>query len=128
MLKETLISLFALILIVVGNNVTESYATDAINNLSNELQTLRTTVDEEEDYKKASEQANGVYNSWKDKYSKLAYFIEHNELEKVETALTQARSNIETEEKAEAVSQIDTTMFLLTHIQSKLSFELENIF
>lgn len=128
MLKETLIALFAFIMVVVGNSVTESYATDTINNLSNELQNLRAIVDEEEDYQKASKEANKVYDSWREKYSKLAYFIEHNELEKVETALTQARSNIETEEKAEAVSQIDTTVFLLSHIQSKLSFEWENIF
>ena len=129
MLKETLISLFSVILIVVGNSITGSYAKDSINNLSNQLQELRgITAIDDVNYKEAKDKADVVYSSWQERYNKLAYFIEHNELEKVETALTQARSNIETEEQSEAVAQIDTTMFLLSHIEHKLSFKLENIF
>lgn len=129
MLKEALISIIALALVIIGNSTTEAYTKDSIKALSGELQELRAmTATEDVDYGKAKSKADEVYNSWQERYNKLAYFIEHNELEKVETALTQARSNIETEEQAEAVSQIDTTMFLLSHIENKLSFELENIF
>ena len=69
-----------------------------------------------------------IYNNWEEKYTKLAYFIEHDELEKVEDGLTQIRSNIEMEEHQEAVVQLDSTMFILSHLEDKLEFKLENIF
>ena len=58
----------------------------------------------------------------------MAYFIEHNELEKVETNLTNIKSYIEEDELDMAISSIDEAEFILKHIKEKNSFNLENIF
>ena len=129
MLKETLISLFSIILIVVGNNVTQNYAKETMDDISNQLQELRQIETQEEvNNEEAKSKADEIYNNWEEKYTKLAYFIEHDELEKVEDGLTQIRSNIEVEQHEEATVQLDSTMFILSHIEDKLSFKLENIF
>ena len=129
MLKETLISLFSIILIVVGNNVTQNYAKETMDDIFNQLQELRQIETQEEvNNEEAKSKADEIYNNWEEKYTKLAYFIEHDELEKVEDGLTQIRSNIEVEQHEEATVQLDSTMFILSHIEDKLSFKLENIF
>ena len=129
MLKETLISIFSVILIIVGDTVTRGYANKALSNITEGLTNLREVIATEEvNYEEATNKMENVYSSWEEKYNKLAYFIEHDELEKVEDGLTQIRSNIEMEENQEAVVQLDSTTYILSHIEDKLAIELENIF
>ena len=61
-------------------------------------------------------------------YKKLAYYIEHDELEKIELYLTALKSNIETKEYNQAVVEVDSCIFILKHIEEKYSFNLQNIF
>ncbi len=136
MLKESLIAIFAIALIIIGNNVTHSYATEKMNSMSNNLEELRSILSEEastdspseEISEKAKSKMEGIFNYWKEIYSKLAYFIEHDELEKIEQGLTEIKGNIEMEEYQEAVVRTDATLFIIGHIEEKLAFELENIF
>ena len=65
---------------------------------------------------------------WENRYDKLAYFIEHDELEKVKTDLTALNSFIETKEYAEAISELDKCVFVLKHIEDKYAFNLQNVF
>ena len=62
------------------------------------------------------------------KHDKLAYFIEHDELEKVETDLVSIKSYIETQEYEQAVGELDKGAFVLKHIEDKYAFNLQNIF
>ena len=58
----------------------------------------------------------------------MAYFIEHDELEKVETNLTNIKTYIEVEDLNMAITSIDEADFILEHIKEKNAFNLENIF
>ena len=53
-----------------------------------------------------------IKKEWENRYNKLAYFIEHDELEKVKTDLTALNSFIETKEYAEANSELDKCVFV----------------
>ena len=59
---------------------------------------------------------------------KLAYYIEHDELEKVDTNLIGLKSYIETEEESDAVSELEKSVFVLKHIEDKTRMNLKNIF
>ena len=59
---------------------------------------------------------------------KLAYYIEHDELEKVDTAIITMKSYIETEDYSSAVAELDEGKFVLEHIQKKNAFNLQNVF
>lgn len=65
---------------------------------------------------------------WQEKHDKLAYFIEHDELEKVETELIVIKSYIETEDYEESISELDKGVFILKHIEDKYAFNLQNVF
>ena len=69
-----------------------------------------------------------IKKEWENRYDKLAYFIEHDELEKVKTDLTALNSFIETKEYAEAISELDKCVFVLKHIEDKYAFNLQNVF
>lgn len=69
-----------------------------------------------------------VKKDWESRHNKLAYYIEHDELEKVETNLVALKSFIDSNEYAEAVSELDKSVFILKHIEDKYDFNLENVF
>ena len=129
MVKEIVISTISVIAIVVGNNVTNSYANETLENINEEIKELRSVISTEEvNSEEAKEKIDGIFETWQEKQTKLAYFEEHDELEKIEQGLTEIRGNIEMEENQEAVVQADKTMFIINHLQEKLNLRLENIF
>ena len=58
----------------------------------------------------------------------MAVYIEHNELEKVETELTGLRSSIENEEYSDAQNELARAQYLLKHIEEKNKLSWKNIF
>ena len=78
--------------------------------------------------KKEERTKEEIKKEWENRYDKLAYFIEHDELEKVKTDLTALNSFIETKEYAEAISELDKCVFVLKHIEDKYAFNLQNVF
>ena len=74
------------------------------------------------------EKIDSLYKYWNNMYKKMAYYIEHDELEKIELYITALKSNVETEEYGQAVEKIDSCIFILKHIEAKYSFNLQNIF
>lgn len=80
---------------------------------------------EEEKIKK---QAEEIYKQWEKRHEKLAYYIEHDELEKVETQLVTIKSNVKTGNYEELISDIDEGSFILKHIEDKYAFNLQNVF
>ena len=74
------------------------------------------------------EDSNKVYDKWEDFDDKMAYYIEHDELEKVKTSLNVIKSCVEMKDYAESVEEIDRCMYILEHIHEKESLKLDNIF
>ena len=73
-------------------------------------------------------QAEIINNNWETKNEKLAYFIEHDELEKASNAIVEMKSHIETETYTDAIAELEEGIFVLQHIQERNSFDLKNIF
>ena len=129
MLKETIICIVIVIAIIFGNNTTQSYTKESVSELSSGLMSLRENLTQENiENEKIKDEAETVYEQWEEKHDKLAYFIEHQELEKVETQLIAIKSYIETQEYGELMNEIDKSVFLLKHIEDKYAFNLQNIF
>ncbi|MCI8444739.1 MAG: DUF4363 family protein [Clostridia bacterium] len=130
--KEIIICMVIVIVIIVGNIVTQNYTVKSVEKLSQQLEELKVDLKEvrekQEVSKQTKEKMERVQENWKERHNKLAYFIEHDELEKVEDNLTGIKSFIETQEYAEAISQLDKGVFILKHIEEKYDFNLENIF
>lgn len=129
MLKETIICIVIIICIIFGNNTTQNYTKESVGELSSGLMSLREKLIQDNiENKVVKEEIDKIYNNWQNRHDKLAYFIEHDELEKVETDLVAMKSYMETGEYEQAVGELDKGVFVLKHIEDKYAFNLQNIF
>lgn len=126
MLKELIISIVIVFLITVLDFVTQDYTKETVKQTSAMLNNLKEEIKRDEE--NVSDDLEEIFKNWEEKREKMAYFIEHDELEKVETNLTNIKSYIEEDELDMAISSIDEAEFVLNHIQEKNAFNLENIF
>ena len=129
MYKELVISIIIIILIFSLDYITQKYTDFAINEAISNLNEIKESLKEENvDNKKAIEDTEEKYNRWLEHHKRLAFYIEHNELEKVETNFVSGKSFIESAKYEDAISELEKTIFILQHINDKYSENLENIF
>ena len=136
MYKELVICIIMVIVIIVGNILSENYTNESVHESTEQLDKLKEELllnkeesnEEKSNNKKAMEQINEIHNKWDEKYNVLAFYIEHNELEKIETELTGLRASIETEEYEQAVNELDKAVYLLKHVEEKNKLSWKNIF
>lgn len=127
-MKELAISLVIIVGIFIGNNITQNYTQSSVQETSNDLFLLKEDIKSNNNKEDLQNKVNDIYDNWHQKHQKLAYYIEHDELEKVETNLTLLKSYIEMEEETESVAKVEETVYILRHIEAKNKFNLENIF
>ena len=127
MYKETTICICIIILIIWLDILTQNYTKTSTIEITECLSELKKEI-EDKSLENAKEKLGELDKKWDEKHDKLAYYIEHDELEKVETNLTSLRSFIEAKENSEAVSELDKSIFVLKHIEDKYAFNLQNVF
>lgn len=127
MLKETIICIIIVIAIFSLDIFTQGYTETTTQEITNMMSELRDTILNEESEKIVTH-LNELEESWKEKHDKLAYYIEHDELEKVDTAIVTMKSYVETQDYSSAAAELDEGKFVLEHIQEKNAVNLQNIF
>lgn len=129
MYKELVISLVIVVCIFALNYITQKNTDETVEAVTKNLEILRQDVIKEEPDKDiATRHCNEAYEKWEELDDKMAYYIEHDELEKVSTALTSIRSFVEIEEYGDAIESIDKCVYILDHIHERERFTLDNIF
>ena len=102
--KEIIICIVVIVLVITLNIWTENYTKESIVKMSDRLETLKQAMNEEERNKENIEsQINNILDDWNNRYQKLAYYIEHDELEKVKTELVSLKANIDVEEYEQGI-------------------------
>lgn len=131
MYKELMISIVIIIAIIIGNIVTQGYTRKTVEVTNQELGKLREQLMKEEneiEEEEIKKNAEGIHEEWQKRYKTLAYFIEHDELEKVETQLTSIKANIEVKEYEQTIPELDKCTYLLNHVKDKEALMIQNIF
>ena len=155
MYKELVISIIIVVSIFVLDYITQKYTDNVINEAIQDLNTIKIALkerkeeeeglneeeNETEEINEGEEEFEGLdedekilklasdnYEKWLKYHRRLAFYIEHNELEKVETNYVTGKSFIENAKYEDAMSEVEKTIFVLQHINDKYSVNLENIF
>ncbi len=129
MYKELIISAVIVISIFALDYITQKYTDNVINDAIKDLTTIKQAMKQEPvENERVLKQASDNYEKWLNYHKRLAFYIEHNELEKVETNYVAGNSFIENAKYEDAMSEIEKTIFVLQHINEKYSINLENIF
>ena len=129
MKKEAVIVGITLVLIFVDNFIIQKYSKWAVGTTTQELDELRKIISGENiKQQNVKEKIDEIHENWDKKYIVMAFFVEHNELEKVETELTGLRSSIEEEEYSEALNELARAEYILKHIEEKNKLSWKNLF
>ncbi len=128
MKKEIIICFVIIIAVIILNIITINYTKESVQSLKIELSKIKEDIEQEKDVNSVNEKVKELRENWETRYEKLAYYIEHNELEKVELYIVGLDSNINVEEYSQAIGELDKCIYVLEHIKDKYSFNLENIF
>ena len=127
MLKEAVISLVIVSGIFGLEFFTQNYTQKAVNEITGIFKNIEDNI-----FKRDIEQVNNelknIGDKWEEKQKKLAYYIEHDELEKVHTSIVKMKSYVKNENFSEAMAELEEGKFVIEHIQEKNSFNLQNIF
>ena len=132
MWKEITICIIIIIAVLVGNIITQKYTKQSVQTLTEDLSNLKTYIQDIEDgnnvNENVQEKADKIKEDWKNVHDNLAYYMEHNELEKVENDITSMQSYIKSKEYKQAINDLDKCVFILRHMEEKYAFSLENVF
>lgn len=129
MKKEIIIILVILIFIITLNCITQNYTKQSVDILINKLEEVKQEI-LKEDVKNeiVQNKMEEINQLWRKRQNKLAYYIEHDELEKVESKLNLIKGNVQTNLYEETISEIEDTIFILNHIEEKYKFIIKNVF
>ena len=132
MKKELIICLLIIALIIITNVVTQNYTKECVALMNQKLDTLKEeSLNEninDDNKKNISDTITDIENNWNNFQEKLAYYIEHDELEKVETQIWAMKGFCEIGKYDEVVPELDKCVFILEHIQDKTKLNVKNIF
>ena len=127
--KELSVIIVIIIAVFTANTITQNYTHKAVKLLTDKLDELvESTKKQEIDNSKRMKIAFEIEKIWEQKKSKLSYFIEHDEVEKVEINIKAILSYLESEDLVMAKTESEQAIFLLEHIKDKYELSLENIF
>lgn len=128
MKKEIIICIVIIIAVVILNIITISYTKESVQSLKIELSKIREDIEQEKDVNLVNEEITNLKNNWEERYEKLAYYIEHDELEKVHLYIVGLDSNVNSDEYSQAIGELDKCDYILEHIEDKYSLSFKNIF
>ena len=129
MYKELVIIIIIIVLVIAGNIITQNNINKSVEVMSQELNTLRDEIlNENISKQEAQNHISKINDTWEEKSETLAYYIEHDELEKVTTELTKLKADVEIENYDFAIENLDNCIFILEHIKDKSSLKIVNIF
>ena len=128
MKKEIIVCIIILIFIIIGDIITQKYSKNSADEITKELQELETMIESNSEISTLTQKIDNIENKWNENYNKWAYFIEHEELEKVKTGIVSIKSYTKSEELGEAMNEVDKTIYILEHIVEKYKVNLKNIF
>lgn len=127
MLKETIICIIIIIGILGLEIFTQNFTQKTVNEITGKFSKIKENISIQ-DEEQINNEIKNIGEMWEEKQKKLAYYIEHDELEKVHTAIVTMKSYVESKDYSSALSELEEGKFVLEHIKEKNSFNLQNIF
>ena len=129
MKKELLICIIVITFVVVGNVITQNHTKQCVEQLNQELTELKEKVVISEKSGKQEQELESksqrIKELWDNMQETLSFYIEHDELEKVETQLSLLKGEMESKLYDDAVPEIEKCQFILEHIADKTALNIK---
>lgn len=127
MYKELIICTVIIIIIVTLDIFLQNYTKTSTMEIEKLLSEIKESI-ENKDLDSQKNKLNILDQTWEKKHNRLAYYIEHDELEKVDSSIVKVRYFLENGDIPSAIAELETGKFILKHIEDKYKFNFQNIF
>ena len=129
MKKESFIVAIIVIVIIIAHVLTQNTIKNFFNSVSADLDSLEEKIfDNNFESGELEKDIENIEENWDKNYDKFACYIEHDELEKVETQLISIKANIRVGDYDKGIDEAERCKFILKHIKEKDSMRIVNIF
>ena len=129
-LKETIALILIIIFLIVSDVYISKYTKESISEIESKVDEIIENALSNENYVKEEqlEKVKKFSDDWKKIEDRLAYFTEHDELEKVGDTISLLQANVEADMKEDAYEKMKEIKFRIEHIKTKQKFTLNNLF
>lgn len=128
-MKQIIIMIIILIIIFSASLYIQNFLKDTSMPLVSKLEEIKNDVQngniEDKEIKEKSEE---VYKEWEDISDKWAIIVLHDEMDLIEMSLIKMQANVEMGNAQDSIQELETSIFLLEHIEEKEKTSLKNIF
>lgn len=123
-MKDSLIILFIIIIVMIGNTISQNILEKDSDNLIGKLEILNQKLETEE----AKDIVEEIYNLWEETEERWSIIVLHQELDYIKTAILGVKSGLESNDIEYSYQQIQNSIFLVGHIKEKEVLKWKNIF
>lgn len=129
MKKEAIITIIILLLIFAGEWITQNYTKKTLGKTQDQLRELKEDIlNSQNNNSYLIEKTDKIYEDWERENEILSYYLEHNELEKVNTQIILIKGYLESDTPQDSIPDLEEGIYILDHIKQKEAFNLKNIF
>lgn len=133
MQKEIFIVIIIVIAIVATDIFTNNYTKKSFEMINEKLEKIKEigeklANEEEISKEELNSKLDELKEEWETINKNTAFFLEHDELEKINSSMVKFKSYFELGEYTEAIPELDNCKFILEHLQDKESIKLINLF
>lgn len=129
MKKEAIITIIIILLIFAGEWITQNYTKKTLGKTQDQLRELKEDIlNTQNNNSYLIEKTDKIYEDWEKENEILSYYLEHNELEKVNTQIILIKGYLESDTPQDSIPDLEEGIYILEHIKQKEVFNLKNIF
>ena len=131
MKKEAIITSVIIIMIIIAEYITKNYTKQVFSKVENELNLLKEEILDDKNANNKEyliKRTESIKEDWEKDNELLSYYLEHDELEKVNTQIVLIKGYLESDSLQDSIPDLEECIFILKHIQEKEAFNLKNIF
>ena len=132
MQKEIFIVIIIIIAIVSIDVLTNNYTKKNFGRIDEKLEEIKqiglSLINEEDKEDELKNKLGELEKDWHNINSKTAFFLEHDELEKINSSMIKFKSYFELEKYTKAIPELENCKFILKHLQDKEAIDLINLF
>ena len=129
MKRELIVTIIIVIIIIISGILTQENTKKTMSDINSRLQNFKENVlENKKQNNELFEDVNQLYDYWMEKDKILSLYIEHNELEKINTHLMTIKGYIEAKDEKESISEIEKCISVVEHLEEKQAVNIKNIF
>lgn len=131
MRKEVIIVILIIAIIFTVNAISQSFTIESVQRITKDLEELESIAKENEDGENKEEISKiieKVKSDWSNINYIMSYYIEHDEMEKVNSSMVKFETAFNLDEYNEGIIELENCKYILKHIKEKESIRIINFF